>query len=191
MRWLCLDPGAKRTGVAISSPEETFAVPVTVLEHERGGPSAAQIEALLAEHDADGLLIGFPLSMNGSPSSQTTSALALAHRIAAQFNSTAVMPPGVDLPDSVCPVLEHDTHDSSRPTPLRIQLWDERLSSWDAQRAVNTGGKERRTRRGRKPALDAHAATVILQSYLSTRNRERGLQPDPGDDSEPGSDSRD
>lgn len=172
MRWLCLDPGDRRTGVAVSSPEGSFAIPVTVLEHERGGPAPEMIEELLSEHDADALLVGLPLSMDGSITAQTNSALALTYRIAAYFDSQPATPPGIDLPHPETGLRQRERRAARQGAPLRIQLWDERLSSWDARRAMEIGRAEKRAKRGRKPSLDAHAATVILQSFLSTRDGE-------------------
>lgn len=191
MRWLCLDPGDGRTGVAVSSPEGTFAIPVTVLEHERGGPAPEMIETLLSEHDADALLIGLPLSMDGSISAQTTSALALACRIADYFDTQLSTPPGIDLPAQDTSLRQRGVRATSQRAAPRIQLWDERLSSWDAKRAMEFGKSDGRGRRGRKPSLDAHAATVILQSFLSTRQGEPPPNRDSTTDTASGSSYRD
>lgn len=182
MRWLCLDPGDKRTGVAVSSPDGTFAIPVAVLEHARGGPAPKVIEELLSEHEADALLIGLPVSMDGSPSSQTNSALELAHRVATHFGTRPTMPPGIALPHIATVSPHHELQQSSHAKLLHLQLWDERLSSWDARRAMGVGNSERRARRGRKHSLDAHAATVILQSFLSTQRGEQPPRRDPNTD---------
>ena len=50
-----------------------------------------------------------------------------------------------------------------RARGLRVVLWDERLTSWEAtQRLREAGGSRRRP----KEAIDAAAATILLQSYL-------------------------
>ena len=191
MRWICLDPGDKRTGVAISSPEGTFAIPVMVLEHDRRGASAARIEELLTEHGAGGLLIGLPLRMNGSHSTQTSAALSFAFRIAAHFGTVPEPPPGIDLSGIAHAYTERDACREHRRPVVRVQLWDERLSSWDAQRSVNSGAREGRTRRDRRPALDAHAATIILQSYLDASAAGASYQQDSSTSDASSSDSRD
>lgn len=165
MRWLCLDPGAKRTGIAISSPEGTFAVPLTVLEHEAGGPPSETIERLMREHRAEGLVIGLPLSMDGTVSSQTRAALEVAVRLASHFDAVLEAPPGLLIPTD----LPEPAARSSALTPglmVRILLWDERLSSWEAQRMTTARDSAGRKKAGRELLLDAHAAAVILQSFL-------------------------
>ena len=44
-----------------------------------------------------------------------------------------------------------------------VELWDERLSSVEAERAMRTGGTSARGQRG---VLDKVAAAIVLQSYL-------------------------
>jgi RNase H-fold protein (predicted Holliday junction resolvase) len=50
---------------------------------------------------------------------------------------------------------------------LRVEMWDESLSSQDAYGWRLAGGASRK-RRGE--AIDAAAAAVILQSYLDAHN---------------------
>jgi len=172
MRWLCLDPGLKRTGVAISSPEGGFALPLLVLEHDANGPSPDAIASLMREHDAQGLVIGFPLSMDGTASAQTRDALKFARRTARHLHAT-VQPP----PDVVLPEMEGED-DAPAPTGavsgVIVALWDERLTSWEAERAASSPGGDRRKRPAKRRNLDAHAAAVILQSFLDARS-ERAL----------------
>jgi putative holliday junction resolvase len=49
---------------------------------------------------------------------------------------------------------------------LPVQLWDERLSTVEAERLFSMRGKRRR---GPPKYLDAAAASIILQSYLDFR----------------------
>lgn len=53
-----------------------------------------------------------------------------------------------------------------RSSALAVTLWDERLSSAQAERDLIAGGVRRRDRRG---ATDRVAAALILQSYLDSR----------------------
>ena len=169
MRWLGLDPGEKRTGVAVSSPEGTYAIPVRVLRHCAEGPTVADIERLVDEYRPDGLVIGLPLSMSGRPSEQTNAVVEFAQRVAEHFGVIPEFPPGTrEL------FLEKREHTPGRDRPagtvarFRIVLWDERLSSWEAGRLVGVEETDRTRRSGRKPALDAHAAAVILRSFLDS-----------------------
>ena len=169
MRWLCLDPGTKRTGVAISSPEGTFAVPLLVLEHDEAGPSVDRLALLLSEHRAEGLVIGLPLFMDGTSSTQTRAALELARRVAEHFHAVLEMPPDVSFPESGGCADSVPPASAMEVMRIRVLLWDERLSSWDAQRMVMGNGAPGRKRTGKKQALDAHAAAVILQSFLDSQ----------------------
>ena len=51
-------------------------------------------------------------------------------------------------------------------TPVPVELWDERLTTARAIRAVREQGG---SLRGRKPDLDALAASVLLQHFLDAR----------------------
>jgi len=168
MRWLCLDPGLKRTGVAISSPEGGYAVPLLVLEHDADGPSLDDIASLMREHNAQGLVIGFPLSMDGTASAQTRDVFKFALRTAQHLRALLQVPPDVVLP-------EMEGEDAALgPTDncsgVTVTLWDERLTSWEAQRRAGGGDRSRRTKATKARALDAHAAAVILQSFLDARS---------------------
>lgn len=169
MRWLGLDPGEKRTGVAVSSPEATYAIPLRVLRHRVEGPALDDLRQLVEEYRADGLVIGLPLSLSGSPSQQTHVAVALARRIAAHFNVPLEIPDVArDLypAEPTVPTGEH--HLPEAGVHPRVLLWDERLSSWEAGRMVEPERAGRKGRPGERRALDAHAAAIILQSFLDS-----------------------
>lgn len=53
-----------------------------------------------------------------------------------------------------------------RATGLEVRLWDERLTTAEAERALIGGGVRRRKRRA---VVDKLAAAVLLQSYLDAR----------------------
>jgi len=188
MRWLCLDPGSRRTGVAISSPEGTFAVPLLVLEHDAAGPSLDDIARLMREHGTGGLVLGLPISMDGSSSSQTLAALDFAHRVALHFNTVVEMPPGLALPESFDDVAGECPPTSGKAL-ARVLLWDERLTSWEAQRIRAVGDASGRRRNGKERTLDAHAAAIILQSFLDAHSdaSARSMDMTDADDEEYGS----
>ena len=51
-------------------------------------------------------------------------------------------------------------------TPVPIEMWDERLSTKQAEQVMIAGGARRKTRKGN---VDKIAAAVILMSYLEAR----------------------
>ena len=52
-------------------------------------------------------------------------------------------------------------------TTVEIALWDERLSSFSAERVLIEGGMQREKR---KQVIDKLAAVIILQNYLDRQN---------------------
>lgn len=53
-----------------------------------------------------------------------------------------------------------------------VELWDERLSSVEAERQLHEQGRSVRRLR-QAGGIDAHAAAVILQDYLDAHSRDR------------------
>ena len=83
MRVLGLDLGSKRIGVAVSDRSGTIATPLTVLA--RGRDRAADhhaIAALVAEEEAERVVVGLPLGLDGSIGPAAQRALAEAAEIA-------------------------------------------------------------------------------------------------------------
>lgn len=67
MRTLALDLGSRRIGVAVSDSGGTVATPVTVLA--RSGDQARDhraVAALAAEYGTDEIVVGLPLSLDGT-----------------------------------------------------------------------------------------------------------------------------
>jgi putative Holliday junction resolvase len=65
-RLIGIDPGSKRIGVALSDVGLTLASPYAVLPRGKLKGIAAELRALAAREDAGGLVVGWPLSMDGS-----------------------------------------------------------------------------------------------------------------------------
>jgi putative holliday junction resolvase len=83
VRALGIDLGAKRIGVSLSNSEGTLATPYEVVT--RSGDRARDhraIAALAAETGAESLVVGLPLSLDGSVGAAATSALAEAEELA-------------------------------------------------------------------------------------------------------------
>ena len=75
MRFICLDLGEKRIGVASADDRTGVAVPVTTVS---AGPDlVAVVDGIAREQAADELVIGMPLSMSGAlgPQAQSISAV--------------------------------------------------------------------------------------------------------------------
>ncbi|HAI20343.1 MAG TPA: Holliday junction resolvase RuvX [Clostridiales bacterium UBA8153] len=129
MKFLGLDLGERRVGVAVSDHSATIASPLVTLD---AGPGlAAAVRRLMEEHQAAVVVVGVPHRLDGSVGPAAESALAFAGMLA----------------------------DSG----LAVRLWDERLSTRQAERVLIAGGMSRRRRR---QTTDRVAATLILQSFL-------------------------
>jgi putative Holliday junction resolvase len=132
-RWLGIDHGTKRIGLAAGGTADGIATPLDVIPAE---PLDDAIRRILKEADAygaGGLVVGWPLNMDDSEGPQGKLAREMAGRLAAACE-------------------------------LDVRLWDERLSSFAADRSL-AGSL---TRKKRKARQDAVAAAVMLQDFLSS-----------------------
>ena len=73
MRVLAIDHGTARCGCAISDPTGTLATPLSVVP-----PEPPLIARLVAEHDADRVVVGLPVSLSGEETSQARLSRAFA-----------------------------------------------------------------------------------------------------------------
>jgi putative holliday junction resolvase len=66
MRWLCLDVGTKRVGVAVCDAGETVVTPLAALQF--GGPQAlaAAVAALIRDREIEGIVLGLPVTRAGA-----------------------------------------------------------------------------------------------------------------------------
>ena len=132
-RALGLDLGTVRIGVAITDPGRVIASPYGLIE--RGG-----------DHGADHALIARVIEHNGA----TIVVVGLPRAMSGRDS---------DATRAVRAELEELRAALSVP----VVLWDERLSTVTAQRALIEGGVRRKQRKG---SVDKVAAAVILQSWL-------------------------
>jgi putative Holliday junction resolvase len=65
-RLIGLDPGARIVGVALSDVSLLLASPYGALKRGKLAPLAAEIRRIAAKEGAGGLVVGLPLSMDGS-----------------------------------------------------------------------------------------------------------------------------
>ena len=79
MRVLAIDHGAARSGCAVSDPTGTIARPLGVIE-----PSEPQkVAELVVEHDADLVVVGLPVSLDGTEGKQAADVRAFRDELAA------------------------------------------------------------------------------------------------------------
>jgi putative Holliday junction resolvase len=97
----------------------------------------AAIGKLVRTHQADTVVVGLPLNMDGSSG----------------FQAQRVEHYAAELKDAL---VEMDLC-------VQLVMWDERLTTEQAEQALIDGGHRWQERKGR---IDAVAAAIILQSYL-------------------------
>ncbi|MEY4400395.1 MAG: hypothetical protein RL072_260 [Actinomycetota bacterium] len=76
MRCLGLDLGSKRIGVALCDPDERVATPLTVVQ--RGASRQedhARIRSLVAEYEAQAVVVGLPLNLQSKVTAAAQSAI--------------------------------------------------------------------------------------------------------------------
>ncbi len=81
-RWLGIDHGTRRIGVAVGSTDAAVASPVEVLPAAPAGQARRRIAEIVAEYEADGVVVGWPLNMDDTEGPQGRLARAMAAELA-------------------------------------------------------------------------------------------------------------
>ena len=140
-----MDPGERRIGLALSDLSRTIARPFDVVAGERG--FFAGLAELVEREQVTTLVIGLPLSLDGSTGPKALQVLKFRDRVEKFFAKQA----GTDSPSA------------ERFRNIQLEMWDERLTSAQAEVALRSGDLTARQRRSR---IDKVAAQILLQSYL-------------------------
>jgi putative Holliday junction resolvase len=69
MRYLAIDYGAKRTGLAVCDRGETIASPLTVIQGQK--ELIKKISEVVEKEDIEAVVLGLPLNMDGSEGAQS------------------------------------------------------------------------------------------------------------------------
>ena len=72
MRYIAVDLGDKRTGIAVGDDELRMAQPVCVLDVPIGEQLVDAIVKTIAQQGVDAIVMGLPLNMDGSPGQRVT-----------------------------------------------------------------------------------------------------------------------
>ena len=129
-----LDFGSRRIGVAVSDDTGRAAYPLSIIERRSPKHDIQRLADLLGSRKPERLVVGLPLSMDGSEGPMARAARRFAAQLAARFQ-------------------------------IPVELFDERLTSFEARsRLVELG-------QGRRSRVDAVAAAVILEGWLEAKAR--------------------
>ncbi|MCI8335198.1 MAG: Holliday junction resolvase RuvX [Lachnospiraceae bacterium] len=147
MRWMGLDFGSKTVGVAVSDPLGLTAQPVEIVRRK----SENKLRQTLARIEE--LIREYRVTelVLGFPKNMNNT---LGERAAKSLEFKEML---------------------ERRTGLPVVMWDERLTTVEANRAM-IEGKVRREERGRY--VDAIAAVLILQGYLDRRGNLKTAEPE-------------
>lgn len=78
---LAIDPGERRTGIALSDPGAVLARPLTTHDRKRDGSLVSLLARLREEHDVEKVLVGLPLTQMAEEGSAARHARRLASEI--------------------------------------------------------------------------------------------------------------
>jgi putative Holliday junction resolvase len=131
-----VDLGEARIGVALSDPLGITAQPLEVIVHRGSRKDLQRVEALAREHAAHTVVVGLPLLLSGEDGEAATAAREFAQKLGLRLRG------------------------------VRVELWDERLTTVQAERAMIAGNVRREKRKRR---VDVMAAALILQSWLDSQ----------------------
>ncbi len=79
LRWLGVDPGERRVGLAICDPDERVAVPLEIVPASAAFPA---IRAIAAREGVGGVVVGLPLLLDGREGEAARMARRLGDRLA-------------------------------------------------------------------------------------------------------------
>ncbi len=85
MRYLALDLGDKRTGVAVGDDETRIVSAVGAIVTSAPDERMRQVARFIADEQPDALVVGLPLNMDGSEGPPAKKVLALAERLRQRF----------------------------------------------------------------------------------------------------------
>jgi putative Holliday junction resolvase len=83
MRYLAIDYGLKRTGLAVCDAAETIASPYSALQGQKD--LVPRIGRIVASENIEAIVLGLPLNMDGSEGPQAKRARAFARQLEAQI----------------------------------------------------------------------------------------------------------
>ncbi len=84
MRYLAIDYGMKRTGLALCDAGETIASPYRVLQGQKD--LVQRIGRVVASENIEAIVLGLPLNMDGSEGPQAKRVRAFAHQLGSQIH---------------------------------------------------------------------------------------------------------
>jgi putative Holliday junction resolvase len=137
-RFLGIDYGTKRIGLAVSDPEATMASPLTTVQ-SRGdvAQDVVGLAAVVQEYEIDELVVGLPLNMDGTEGKQAKITRAFGEAL-------------------------------NRQTDLPVHYCDERLSSFTAEELLRPAELTRKKKKARLDRVAAQVMLQAFLDARST-----------------------
>jgi len=145
MRIMAIDYGDARTGVAVSDETLTLAGDAWVVHSKSDKEKAQAIIDEAIKRNVSCIVVGYPKNMNGTVGPRAEKSGRFA-----------------ELLRSLCGCAYEE---KGAAFNIEIKLWDERMTTVSATRILNDAGK---FGKNRKKAIDAVAASLILESYIGS-----------------------
>ncbi len=163
-RLIALDVGEVRIGVALSDATGLLASPYTTLHVTKDASALwTALQQVIEQTEADGVIIGLPVSLDGAIHAQARRILAFGQRLKMHTS----LP--ITFWDERLSTVEAERLLAERGQNLRERR-QIKATQKNGQRQ-QAGGHKRKRRNPQE--IDALAATVILQGYLDSQPRER------------------
>src|SRR5947209_15115423 len=168
-RLIALDVGEVRIGVAVSDSTGFLASPYTTLHVSRDEAQTwAAIAQLIDETEAEGLVIGLPISLDGQIHAQGQRVLAFAERLKAHIGlPVSFWDERLSTVEAQRLLAERDQYPQGKGN---------RRGQGNQRKQGRTGSHhfQRSKRRQKGHEIDALAAAVILQEYLDSQASNQG-----------------
>jgi putative holliday junction resolvase len=154
MRILAIDLGTRRVGIAISDPDERFALPLEVIARRSDRDLLDQLCSIAVREEAELLLVGEPRRLDGSAGEGVIRARDFASRLAEQSG------------------LAVETIDEALSSDEAARRRSQLAQASGAGSSVDARSRRvRRSVRATSKPLDAIAAQVFLEDFLDRRKR--------------------
>ena len=90
-RLMGIDPGRKRIGIAISDENKIVATPYTTIVKNKYSDFVKDIKKIVEDNEIEGIVIGNPINMDGSPSQSSQSAKDLAINLSKDITENIIL----------------------------------------------------------------------------------------------------
>ncbi len=138
-RYLGIDLGEKRIGLAVSDPTLTIAQPLKTLEFKNIPKLARDLQEVIDTLGISKIIVGLPITLKGTYSQKTHQIVEMAEKLKETLG-------------------------------LPVELYDERLTTVQAQKTMQFLGKKPSREKGQ---VDQLAAMYLLQNYLDQEKSRR------------------